>query len=135
MYSLVRKLEFICKGQVLTKLWFFLLEKVSKCKTCYDGYIYPQYGMAPHKHDLKITGNIIGSTVLDKRKEWPKYFVEDKNCPGCGMWYCSNKNCVYGNEKYKCIKCGDYMGKIALLCYPAKIVMKCISCSYQYEVK
>jgi hypothetical protein len=55
------------------------------------------YGLAPHHHDLTITGSIFGSTVLDAlpspdengrfwiagRKAW---FTPDPEAPGLGFW-------------------------------------------------
>ncbi len=50
--------------------------------------MYPVYGVAPHKHDLGKTGSIIGSTVVQPKETWPENFVEDKESPGCGTYYC-----------------------------------------------
>lgn len=62
------------------------------CKYCTDEdgiCMYPSYGVAPHRHDLKRTGSIIGSTVLLPKNKWPDNFVEDKDCPGLGTYtYC-----------------------------------------------
>lgn len=47
------------------------------------------YGLAPHKHDMTITGGYIGSTVFDenykenaKRDERGRYWIEDRK-----MWF------------------------------------------------
>ena len=57
-----------------------------KCE--YEGHdFYPQYGVAPHDHDLS-KGSFIGSTVMKPRKEWPPNFTEDPEVPGCGTYEC-----------------------------------------------
>lgn len=48
------------------------------------------YGVAPHKHDLKRTGSIIGSTVLLPKDQWPSTFREDSECPGLGTYTCEH---------------------------------------------
>jgi hypothetical protein len=48
--------------------------------------------MAPHSHDIKKTGSIIGSTVIDPKKNWPNNFWEDPEAPGCGVWTCEKCN-------------------------------------------
>lgn len=48
---------------------------------------YPYYGIAPHYHNLE-SGSFIGSTVFIDKKEWPKNFIEDKEEPGMGTYYC-----------------------------------------------
>ena len=55
------------------------------------------YGMAPHYHNLNITGSIFGSTVLTPLPEPDKngvykvgdlYFVPDEEVEGAmGVWY------------------------------------------------
>ncbi len=55
--------------------------------------LYPQYGLAPHSHDIKKTGTIIGSTVISSKKKWPDNFHEDFEDPGCGVYTCPNINC------------------------------------------
>lgn len=46
------------------------------------------YGMAPHIHDLTITGSYIGSTIMldykaiSKQDERGRYWIEDRN-----MWF------------------------------------------------
>lgn len=58
----------------------------------YEGHeFYPQYGIAPHTHDIgKDPKNIsfIGSTVMKPRKEWPPNFTEDPEEPGLGTYQC-----------------------------------------------
>lgn len=56
------------------------------------------YGLAPHHHDMDITGSIIGSTVFDGIPEdnrdedgWYQvapglFFLPDVEAPGCGIW-------------------------------------------------
>jgi len=57
------------------------------------------YGVGPHKHDLSITGSIIGSTVHDDLSQYEKvngwYQIEpglyfwpdpDPRAAGCGIW-------------------------------------------------
>lgn len=70
------------------------------CEDCW--YELPEnddnwYGMAPHSHDLTLTGSYIGSTVLSPLPEPDKngvyavdglYFVPDDEVEGAqGMWY------------------------------------------------
>lgn len=55
-----------------------------------DHDLYPHYGLAPHKH-VGITSDpmsFIGSTKFDDKSEWPDNFVEDKQEPGMGTYYC-----------------------------------------------
>lgn len=55
------------------------------CGKCDDGS-YPVYGVGPHRCFYKIPGAIIGeSEVID---DLPDNYVEDKDCPGLGVWYC-----------------------------------------------
>lgn len=65
-----------------------------KCDFCkkHDD-IYPEYGLAPHYHDLAKTGSIIGSTKFLPREGWPDNFVEDEEDPGCGVYFCPNPEC------------------------------------------
>ncbi|MCC6458032.1 MAG: hypothetical protein IT328_23965 [Caldilineaceae bacterium] len=53
------------------------------------------YGLAPHHHDLSITGSIIGSTVFDPLPEpnangeyvmGDQTFMPDPHAPGLGIW-------------------------------------------------
>ena len=53
------------------------------------------YGLAPHHHDLNLTGSIIGSTVFDPLPEPNEYgeyivgnriFTPDPEAPGLGIW-------------------------------------------------
>jgi hypothetical protein len=64
------------------------MKKMDECKNeaCLAGY-YPQYGLAPHSHDLS-SGSFIGSTRIKERSEWPKNFKEDPESPGCGVYVC-----------------------------------------------
>lgn len=70
------------------------------CEDCW--YELPEnneswYGMAPHVHDMTITGHMIGSTVLTPLPEPDAngvyfvdglYFVPDKEVDGAqGMWH------------------------------------------------
>jgi hypothetical protein len=72
------------------------------CWECYgalngEGGIGPEggdyYGLAPHHHDLTITGSIIGSTVLDPLPEPNangEYIIGNQvfipTEPGMGIW-------------------------------------------------
>lgn len=57
------------------------------------------YGMAPHHHDLTLTGDYIGSTVYDPLPEPDangvyfvngRYFIPDAETDGAmGVWYTS----------------------------------------------
>ena len=49
--------------------------------------LYPYYGLAPHTHDLSGRSFIGSSRTIDK-KLWPENFIEDKEEPGCGVYYC-----------------------------------------------
>jgi hypothetical protein len=53
---------------------------------------YPYYGLAPHKHDIKITGSIIGSTAIVDKSEYPDNFDEDPESPGAGVYSCPYNN-------------------------------------------
>jgi hypothetical protein len=79
------------KGNFLTIIYFKLLFLSSKCKDCLDGYYYPQYGIAPHRHNIMKTGSFVGSTELKDESEWPDNYndVDD----GQGVWYCPNIEC------------------------------------------
>jgi len=48
---------------------------------------FPQYGVAPHTHDLS-SGSFIGSTRVTPKSEWPPNFTEDPEVPGCGTYEC-----------------------------------------------
>ncbi|MBK7366129.1 MAG: hypothetical protein IPI97_14525 [Nitrosomonas sp.] len=48
---------------------------------------FPFYGVAPHTHQLN-NGSFIGSTRIKPKEEWPKSFIEDKQEPGLGTYYC-----------------------------------------------
>lgn len=48
------------------------------------------YGVAPHKHDMSITGSVIGSTVLLPKETWPDNFKEDTECVGLGTFICDS---------------------------------------------
>ena len=76
----------------------------SFCWNCYaslngEGGIGPEgggyYGLAPHHHDLSITGTMIGSTVFDPLPEpnadgeyivGTMVFIPDPSAPGLGFW-------------------------------------------------
>lgn len=49
--------------------------------------MYPNYGIAPHKHDLS-GGSFIGSTRTLPKEEWPPNFFEDPDEPGLGVYEC-----------------------------------------------
>jgi hypothetical protein len=71
------------------------------CFTCYaelngnGGCGGDYYGLAPHHHDLSVTGSIIGSTVFDPLPEPNEYgeyvignqiFMPDPEAPRLGVW-------------------------------------------------
>jgi len=56
------------------------------CDFC-DGDIY-WYGLAPHTHNMKKTGSVIGSTEILPKEKYPWNFREDEECEGCGVWTC-----------------------------------------------
>ena len=94
MYKIIFRSEGII-GKLSIRFYFFLLKLFSDCKTCYDGYFFPHYGMAPHSHNLSKTGSFIGSTEIKDKPEWPDNFIEDKDAEGCGTYWCPNKKCNY----------------------------------------
>ena len=52
---------------------------------------YPHYGLAPHNHYMmEDSPEFIGTTKFLAKKDWPKNFIEDKDEPGMGIWYCPN---------------------------------------------
>jgi hypothetical protein len=57
-----------------------------------EGCIYPYYGVAPHKHiPVDFKGHKgVGTKTLDK-SEWPKNFIEDSDCEGCGIYKCPHE--------------------------------------------
>lgn len=58
------------------------------CKNT-DCDAYPVYGIAPHQHlELTDPPSFVKSTRLRPREEWPKNFIEDKEEPGHGTYYC-----------------------------------------------
>lgn len=59
---------------------------MGKCNYKYHE-MFPNYGLAPHKHDLS-SGSFIGSTRVEPEEKWPKNFIEDPGCKGCGVYYC-----------------------------------------------
>lgn len=76
------------------------------CWECYaewqSGPSGQWYGLAPHHHDLSITGSIIGSTVLDSLpapNTNGEYmigdctFLPDPDAPGLGTW---ERRCLPG---------------------------------------
>jgi hypothetical protein len=70
-----------------------------KCKNKECDF-YPHYGMAPHNHDLKKTGSVIGSTVLISRDKWPDNFLPDEEVKGAqGAYYCPE--CMKGYKEDK----------------------------------
>ncbi len=58
---------------------------------------YPYYGLAPHKHDLSITGSFVGSTVFTG--DIPDNFEPDPDCEDNthGVYHCPY-NCKYCKE-------------------------------------
>lgn len=58
------------------------------CPEC-QGKCY-WYGLAPHKHDLTITGGLIGSTVFTG--ELPDNFKPDIDDPKMGVYTCETCN-------------------------------------------
>lgn len=59
------------------------------CEDCwyeyYDEVDGSYYGLAPHHHDLSITGSFIGSTIFDPLPEPApdgRYWIADR-----GMWF------------------------------------------------
>lgn len=61
--------------------------------------MFPQYGVAPHEH----VG--IGSTRLLDKSKWPANFVEDKDEPGCGIYFCPK--CLEGKKAYDFCEAND----------------------------
>lgn len=57
-----------------------------------EGCHYPYYGVAPHVHDLSKTGSVIGSSKIIAKEKWPENFVEDDECPECGVYICPHDN-------------------------------------------
>ena len=86
------------KAQWNKFMWYWFVYRGTKCKKCADGYFYPQYGLAPHIH-VGEDHVIFGSTRILPRDRWPENFVEDKDDPGCGIYYCPNKSCRNSKEK------------------------------------
>lgn len=61
-------------------------------------YIYPYYGVAPHRHKV-VPGcpvTMIGSTVMYPEDEWPSNYEDVDD--GCGVWYCPNKDCCNSKQ-------------------------------------
>lgn len=59
------------------------------CEFCIDPDgepCFPIYGVAPHSHDL--SNGIIGSTKILPKEQWPSNFLEDKDEPGLGIYWC-----------------------------------------------
>lgn len=50
--------------------------------------LFPHYGLAPHGHNLKLTGSFLGSTVSIQKAEWPPNFIEDPDEPWMGTYEC-----------------------------------------------
>lgn len=63
---------------------------------CHD--YFPQYGVAPHTHNMS-NGTLIGSTQVIPNGEWPNNFIEDPQEPGLGIWYCPK--CMEGHPDAK----------------------------------
>jgi len=56
------------------------------CDHCNDGdgnCAYPHYGLAPHKH---VGKEMIGSTVINAKADWPDNFAEDCEVEGLGTY-------------------------------------------------
>lgn len=66
-----------------------------KCWTCMDGYLYPEYGLAPHSHNESL-----GNTGFLEREDWPIYFEPDLDADGkplnIGIYHCPKFGCEYG---------------------------------------
>jgi hypothetical protein len=62
-------------------LYYWMLKRLSKCKTCLDGICFPIYGTCPK----------------EKKENWPDNY--DDVDRGCGVYYCPEKNCKYSKEK------------------------------------
>lgn len=70
----------------------------SCCKHCDDGEgncMYPQYGMAPHKH---MCDGINNGIVIDDKKTWPPNFEVDSVTPPNSGW-------LAGTYTH-CLECG-----------------------------
>ena len=76
--------------------WWWNVYRGTKCKECADGYFYPHYGVAPHVH---VGVSFFGSTQIIPKHQWPDNFVEDKDAPGCGTYYCPNPECKNSYDK------------------------------------
>ena len=73
-------------------LIFWLLEKVCKCNDCYDGYLFPVIGFAPHDINFKFAS----------QKHWPDNFVESREGANHGVYYCPGNKCEHSlNFKMK----------------------------------
>ena len=75
-------------------IFFWLLGKVCKCKECYDGYLFPVIGFAPHDINFKFL----------TPKFWPDNFAESRTGSQHGVYYCPNKSCSYSLNYKKKIK-------------------------------
>lgn len=61
------------------------------CELCTDpdGYpCFPIYGVGPHRCFWQIPGSVIGESQPLPKEEWPDNYQEDKDNPGCGVWWC-----------------------------------------------
>lgn len=65
-----------------------------ECPGCY-------YGVAPHWHDVKEAGGIIGSTRILPREEWPSNFEPDPEDANCGVYHC-DACCACREESQPC---------------------------------
>jgi len=87
----------------------FTLQKLMKCTLCADGSAMPSYGVAPHRHNMKLTGSVIGSTEVLPQDNWPDNFepdlepseVWDGKGLMTGTYYCENLECDYSKQKFK----------------------------------
>lgn len=57
------------------------------CENCIDGdgdSVFPYYGLAPHSH--KRTEDVILTTNIQPKENWPSNFTEDYDCNGLGVY-------------------------------------------------
>lgn len=78
----------LCGIELTGEIDTFGLIGQEMCWDCWSSeqdYDDSYYGMAPHHHDLSITGSYIGSTILDplpERNENGAYWIESAQ-----MWF------------------------------------------------